>query len=323
MRPQGVNDLQVLWAIRDIPTSLITFEQRSLLYYFLSVLGNYEKCYYSISQLAKNTGMSKRWLTYRLKELEESKFLNINRPCNQGRGMANEYTLNYSLILQFLNKGAQNAIKDAKSASFDDNKGAESAYLNPKRVHKTTQKGADSAPHRYKQDINKRKEREPLPDFFKPDDQRQRLSEETARRCNTSIDNLLTKFKNIQKAKDNTSADWNANYENFLISERPSTSYVNHQTNEMRSTVPDYGPGHPLWEEKQKERAERKLTLVPKEEEVDISILTMLERKKIMDHYENVMGRPPRQEEYFKLFKKAALEKQKELNNGTDSFNVR
>jgi hypothetical protein len=99
MRPKNVNDLQILWAIRDIPADLITFEERSILNLLLSIIGNNEYCYYSLDELVEKFGASYSTFKRLLKSLTSKKFIQTIRPEKQGRGQNNHYILNYEVIL--------------------------------------------------------------------------------------------------------------------------------------------------------------------------------------------------------------------------------
>jgi AraC-like DNA-binding protein len=148
-RPKGINDLQVLWAIRDISSDLITFEERGLLWALLSIIGNRESTWYSIDQLSKLLGCSSRFLQYKFKSLEKLNLIQVKRPSCNGRGYANEYSLNYYEILD-QQKGAQNA-------PISKEKGASDAPLTEKRVHQAFQKGAPRAYQDIHPDIQKEK----------------------------------------------------------------------------------------------------------------------------------------------------------------------
>lgn len=69
----------------------------------------------------------------------------------------------------------------------------------------------------------------PLSDFFKPDEQRQKLVMETCAKCSITEQSLMAKFRALQKTKDKVSSDWNAELELFLINERPSRDVVKPQ----------------------------------------------------------------------------------------------
>lgn len=90
-----------------------------------------------------------------------------------------------------------------------------------------------------------RKKRLPLSLDFHPNKNGQKMCEEVSAKTGLSFDALLTKFKNLQKSKDNLSADWDAEWENFLINERPSALLGEKKRSgqhEVKSTVPWFVP---------------------------------------------------------------------------------
>jgi hypothetical protein len=99
-----------------------------------------------------------------------------------------------------------------------------------------------------------RKKREPLSEYFKPDQEREAIAKAISARCNISIEDLLIKFKTIEKKKNKTSLNWQLEFELFLAREKPSlqkSTYQSKHDQELKSTVLEYGPGHPTWEANQ------------------------------------------------------------------------
>lgn len=86
-------------------------------------------------------------------------------------------------------------------------------------------------------------QRAPLSPDFVPNDQVIEVAKRTSSRTGLSVEDLITKFKNLY-AKNSTrkEADWNAVFENFLISEKPLSNNVVKFNNkgESRCTVPDF-----------------------------------------------------------------------------------
>lgn len=123
MRPKGVNDLLVLWAIRDIPSAILTLPEKGILFLFSAIIGNKKHCDFSFSQLIEIMGASERGLRDYFKILEKKKFLLVKRSGTLGRGKTNKYQLNYGLILSFSNE-ANSAllakINEANSAVLED-----------------------------------------------------------------------------------------------------------------------------------------------------------------------------------------------------------
>lgn len=257
-RPDQVNDLQVSWAIREIPPSILEFKYKGLLWGLLSIIGNKLSCRYSQPQLADILGVSERQLQYLLAHLKDKKFIFIKEPKVKGRGYGNEYFLNYTLILSFENKHAQ-------FASLEDESTQSMRPLDDKRTQKTSKKDAQFAYPRKTRDIHKSRERRarektarparasrlPLSENFKADEQNQKRLAEASNRSGKSQDDLLRTFRNIQKSKEKVSADWQAELETFLMNERPAGfGLVTNRLEkpEVKNTVPFWGPGHPGWE---------------------------------------------------------------------------
>jgi hypothetical protein len=101
IRPEGYTDLDLLWAIRDIPSSILCIKLKSILYSFVAIIGNStnEWYYKSLDDLGDIIGISGRRLQGLLHQLENFGFLLIKRPAKYNRGITNEYQLNYHLIL--------------------------------------------------------------------------------------------------------------------------------------------------------------------------------------------------------------------------------
>lgn len=91
-----------------------------------------------------------------------------------------------------------------------------------------------------------RKKRAPLSlSWFPPQSFEMKLTE-VAKKSNISVDELIKKFKNLQLSTGKNSLDWNAEFENFLINERPSQKSG---SQEIRAPqVPEWGPGHPSYD---------------------------------------------------------------------------
>ena len=68
-----------------------------------------------------------------------------------------------------------------------------------------------------------RKKRVPFPPDFYPSERRLILAHETEQRTGTSKEVIIQKFKNVMLSKDKLSADWDSEFENFCLSERPRT----------------------------------------------------------------------------------------------------
>jgi hypothetical protein len=88
-----------------------------------------------------------------------------------------------------------------------------------------------------------RKKRESLSENFKPDQERQAKEKAVSERCGISTEDLRNKFRTIEKRNDKKSADWQVEYELFLLREKPSVQKVSKKPDsphEIRSTIPEY-----------------------------------------------------------------------------------
>ncbi len=84
---------------------------------------------------------------------------------------------------------------------------------------------------------------------FKPDKETKALFKETVNRCHIDPEELQDKFIDLCKTTNKVSADWNAELRNFLRREKPSSKkQFNQSQDEVRCTVPDWGPGNPGWD---------------------------------------------------------------------------
>jgi len=91
--------------------------------------------------------------------------------------------------------------------------------------------------------------RAPLSQDFQPDKPTKALFFETAERCGIEPDELRSKFFSVYESNGKESANWNAELSLFLRREKPSSKkHVSSHANEVRSTVPEWGPGHPSYD---------------------------------------------------------------------------
>jgi hypothetical protein len=89
------------------------------------------------------------------------------------------------------------------------------------------------------------KKRSPLPDDFVFDEENQKLCKE--KRLDPKL--VRDKFINHVKAYAKKVVDWQAEAKLWIIRERPANpTNVANPKNEAKSTVMEYGPGHPTWE---------------------------------------------------------------------------
>lgn len=105
LRPKGYSDLDLIWSIRDIPSSILKGNLKSILYMMVATLGDSTDWYYhTYKQWADKSGFSERSLPSFFQTLEEARFIFVKRPeyyGNQYRKKdGNKYQLNYELILK-------------------------------------------------------------------------------------------------------------------------------------------------------------------------------------------------------------------------------
>jgi hypothetical protein len=95
-----------------------------------------------------------------------------------------------------------------------------------------------------------REKRGSLPDNFIFEASTMKLLQEISIKVDIEPSNLIKKFTNLCKETNKLSSDWNASFEKFLIDERPR--YKSHDGvsgfKEVRSTVKEWGPGHPSYD---------------------------------------------------------------------------
>ena len=103
-KPKQISDLNILWAIRDIPRSILNLSQKGILSMFLAIMGNKSSFSLSMKELENKIGLTDANLIKQLHLLEDRCFIKINRPANYVKGQANEYFLNYVFILELADK---------------------------------------------------------------------------------------------------------------------------------------------------------------------------------------------------------------------------
>jgi hypothetical protein len=104
MRPKGISDLRIMWAIRDITSEILDLKQKAFLFILLSITGNKFVCYYSQPNLAEIMGCSVPSIYRISKSLEDLKFIYVERNPNKGRSKTNRYFINYPLLIACENK---------------------------------------------------------------------------------------------------------------------------------------------------------------------------------------------------------------------------
>jgi len=89
-----------------------------------------------------------------------------------------------------------------------------------------------------------RKKRVPLPDFFVFNEAHLKLCNE--RKLSARM--VFEKFALWMKSKSILAADWDAEAMLWIMKEKQEVAKSPNFTSEPRSTIQDYGPGHPTWE---------------------------------------------------------------------------
>jgi hypothetical protein len=110
------------------------------------------------------------------------------------------------------------------------------------------------------------KKRAPLPENFLPNEANQRLLKEVSSKTGLTDGQLLAKFKNLQKSKQNLSADWNASLETFLINERPMGLGIN-KFQQEGPKAPRMLEWHEIKAQRQQQEAEERARRKAAEEE--------------------------------------------------------
>lgn len=99
VRQKNISDLDIIWAIRDIPKSIINLPRKGILLIFVSLIGNRKSIKCGLKSLENSMGASERQLRDQFNSLEEIGFLLIKRPKTYVKGLVNEYGINYELLL--------------------------------------------------------------------------------------------------------------------------------------------------------------------------------------------------------------------------------
>lgn len=190
--------------------------------------------YPSITTLAKELKRSRRSIMRYLKVLNEKQLINIDK----NLGCSNRYKLSPTSV---------NCVTGDVHVTSDT----------PVTGLVTTEVTTSDTPVTQSIKINNKKEiierarkkRAALSDSFLPNEKIIPLWQETVSKSGKTKDQLLSKFKNLQKSKDGMSADWDAEFENFLLNERPMGYSGSKPTPELKCTIPEFGkPGHPDYE---------------------------------------------------------------------------
>lgn len=105
-----------------------------------------------------------------------------------------------------------------------------------------------------------RKKREALSLDWLPNQNNFDKAKEVSIKCNKTVDQLITKFKNIKISKEATSINWDMDFENFLIDERPSSINTDFKITKTQETTNKYANMRDITQERldREEREERK-----------------------------------------------------------------
>jgi len=166
--------------------------------------------YPSIATLAKELKVSSRYVKTSLLHLESLKLIAIDRD----NGRSSRYYLDFLQPTEHLQ-------------ITGDPQFTGELQITPPSICRSPHRASVDHPINTEEELKRnnreraRKKRAALTDSFLPSEKINNLWIETASKSGKSKEELLSKFKNLQKSKQGTSADWNAEFENFLINERP------------------------------------------------------------------------------------------------------
>lgn len=94
-----------------------------------------------------------------------------------------------------------------------------------------------------------RAKRSPLSDDFMPDQEREAKAKYVGIKCGISFEDLLSKFKAIEKTKNRTSPNWQAEFELFLLREKPAAQKITRESKhnqEIKSIVQEFITDKPI-----------------------------------------------------------------------------
>ncbi len=199
--------------------------------------------------LANELNTSRRYMRARLLYLEKIGLLSV-----ENINKKNHYKLAFLSTIDDLQIPQKENIEDLQILH---NEKSEDLQIPQQRIYRSSYRGStDATINKVNNKLRTKREREPLSPSFSPNDENLALAREVSGKTNLSPAQLFTKFKNLQLSKQNTSAYWDGEYQNFLMNEKPSGWLVPQSgsrqqlvpSNEVRSTVPEWGIGHPSWE---------------------------------------------------------------------------
>lgn len=226
--------------------------------------------------LAEELQTSRRYMRARLQHLRELKLIAV-----QDIGRKNFYFLTFLSTkeeLQILQSDEDDEIEDLQLLS--------------QRIYSSSHRGStDATNNKLNNKLNNkeraRAKRAPLSLDWWPDKNLEAKAKEVAQKVNKPLGDLIQKFKNLQISKEKTSAYWPGEFENFLMNERPSdwmtpakTQGNSNRTSEIKCTVPDYAPGHPVFDERQAWKNKQ----LKKEVEIPEEPIVLMTREEVLAH---------------------------------------
>jgi hypothetical protein len=87
------NVLHLLWAIRDIPSSVLNVQEKIILYTLLSCVNKDNICWHSQITLSKMCSLSETSVKKYTKTLSQKGFIKISMPAQYNRANSNQYSL--------------------------------------------------------------------------------------------------------------------------------------------------------------------------------------------------------------------------------------
>lgn len=124
------NTLHLLWAIRNIPSSLVNIQERMILMVLLSCAGTDNRSWHSQASLAEMCSLSETSIKKYIKTLVQKKFILIHNPTVYGRSICNHYELVIDHLMSFSReqKGSRDATFSGEKGSRRDEKGSRGDY---------------------------------------------------------------------------------------------------------------------------------------------------------------------------------------------------
>lgn len=140
----NISMIEIMWAIRDIPSFKIDLYEKALLF-FLNSFSQPEKneSWHSYESLAKISGMSKNTLIRRVKSLEQKKYISVKRVKNGCKNASNRYCLNYDLIFEtstYVSSATERPLYDLAVPQRDLSSATERLVVVPERDPKYKKK---------------------------------------------------------------------------------------------------------------------------------------------------------------------------------------